>query len=81
MANFGYFMFPDTILNVTVSGSPGQIKNVLSIKQVNTKVRTPGKQDIQKQDSYFRQLFLQCSKEGHAYFFFFFFLSSLLIYS
>ena len=67
MANFDYFMFPDTILNVTVSGSPGQIKNVLSTKQVYTKVRTPGKQDLQRQDSYFPQLFLQCSKEGHAY--------------
>ena len=67
MSNFGYFMFPDPFLNVTVRGSPGHIKNVLSIKQVYTKVRSPGKQDLQKQDSYFPQLFLQCSKEGHAY--------------
>ena len=43
MANFGYCRFPDPFLNVTVRGSPGQIKNVLSIKQVYTKVRTPRK--------------------------------------
>ena len=67
MANFDYFMFPDPFLNVTVGGSPGQIKNVLSIKQVYTKVRTPRKQDLKKQDFYFPQLFRQSSKEGHVY--------------